>query len=386
MTGPEDTADDTADAEHRALVEAELRYLRAKNEAKQRHAQETEAEAAGTDAPLKDQLLSLSDLAKLPPIRPLVDGFLYRDTLAQLSGPPGSYKTFLALSMACSVALGRAWEGHPVPEAGPVVYVVAEGATGVRARVLAWCELTNVDPADLGGHLHFLPRPIQLGNIMDITQAVDMVHDTGAILLVLDTRARCTLGLEENSATEQGKAVHHSEEIQRAGACTVLAVHHSGRAGGAGRGSNSWDGAVWSDLRVTGEDLEAKIHCEKHKDVPAGCDHHFRMVPHVVSENLMPGCTVVQRSTLVSIPTDPLETFSDARPSGRAVLEIVRKTDTSEGLTRAAIVRLCKEQGLGQSSTYTAIKTLVTGGSLHNIGTDDKPRYVATEINPREAK
>ncbi len=335
---------------------------------------------------LRDRLLSLSDLSSLPPVRPLVAGLLYRDTLAQLSGPPGSYKSFLALGMALAVALGLDWEGHHVPEAGPVVYVAAEGATGLRARVLAWCELTNVDPADLDGRIYFLPVPIQLGNTVDVGQAVDMVRAVGAILLVLDTRARCTLGLEENSATEQGKAVHNAESIQRSARCTVFPVHHAGRSGGAGRGSNSWDGAVWSDLRVTGEDLRAQITCAKHKDVPAGCVHHYRMVQHTVSVDLMPGCTTEQRSTLVSVLTDDQDGLQSTPPSTRAVLDIIRTSDGIEGLTRPAIVALCREHDISRSPAYAAVKSLVTAGSLRNVGSEDKPRYVATSVTPMEAR
>ncbi len=343
-------------------------------------------ETAAPASTLCSQLLSLSDLSSLPPVRPLVDGLLYRDTLAQLSGPPGSYKSFLALGMALAVALGMDWEGHRVPEGGPVVYVAAEGATGLRARVLAWCELTNVEPADLDGRIYFLPVPIQLGNTVDVVQAVDMVRAVGAILLVLDTRARCTLGLEENSATEQGKAVHNAEAIQRAAGCTVFPVHHAGRAGGAGRGSNSWDGAVWSDLRVTGEDLRAQITCAKHKDVPAGCVHHYRMVPHTVSSALMPGCTAEQRSTLISVLAGDQDDLQSTPPSTRAVLDIIRTSDGIEGLTRPAIVALCKDHDISRSPAYAAVKVLVTAGSLRNIGTEDKPRYVATSVTPLEAK
>ncbi len=343
-------------------------------------------ETGAAVASLASQLLSLSDLSSLPPVRPLVDGLLYRDTLAQLSGPPGSYKSFLALGMALAVALGMDWEGHHVPEGGPVVYVAAEGATGLHARALAWCELTNVEPADLDGRIYFLPVPIQLGNTVDVVQAVDMVQEVGAILLVLDTRARCTLGLEENSATEQGKAVHNAEVIQRAAGCTVFPVHHAGRAGGAGRGSNSWDGAVWSDLRVTGEDLRAQITCAKHKDVPAGCVHHYRMVPHTVSPELMPGCTAEQRSTLISVLAGDQDDLQSTPPSTRAVLDIIRTSDGIEGLTRPAIVALCREHDISRSPAYAAVKVLVTAGSLRNIGTDEKPRYVATSVTPLEAR
>ncbi len=46
-------------------------------------------------------LLSVSDLANLAAVKPLVEGLLFRDTLAQLSGPPGSYRCFYIVSSAC---------------------------------------------------------------------------------------------------------------------------------------------------------------------------------------------------------------------------------------------------------------------------------------------
>src|SRR5699024_11442273 len=121
----------------------------------------------------------------------------------------------------------------------------AEGATGLNARILAWCELNRIDPADLDGKFYALPTAPQLGELVDVGQLIDLVTEVDAGLLVLDTRARCTVGLEENSATEQGTAIRAAELIQAANNTTVLAVHHSSRGGGAGRGSNAWDGAVW---------------------------------------------------------------------------------------------------------------------------------------------
>ncbi len=237
---------------------------------------------------LRDRLLTLDQLAAVPPTRPLVDGLLYRDTLAQLSGPPGSYKSFVSVGLACAVAAGVTWEGHRVPQAGHVVYVAPEGGNGLLARVLAWCESNRVPVEQVARHLHVLREPVQLGKGPDVCEAVEVAAELGALLTVLDTRARCTLGLEENSATEQNVAITAADRIRAASGGTVLAVHHSGRTGDAGRGSNSWDGAVWSDLRLKGAELRCVVHCEKHKDVPDGCDHHFRLVPHLVSRAAMP--------------------------------------------------------------------------------------------------
>jgi len=340
---------------------------------------------------LRERLLSLDDLGNLPPVRPLVDGLLYANTLVQLAGQPGSYKSFVSIGMACSVALGRSWEGHRVPKAGSVVYVAPEGASGLRTRVLAWCETNNVDPAELSGRLHFLAEPVQLGDIVDVSEACDVARELSALLLVLDTRARCTLGLSENDATEQGRAIHHAEAIQAAAGTTVLGVHHSGRGGDHGRGSNAWDGAVWSDLRLTGEDLRARIHCEKHKDAPDGCDHHFRLLPHTVAEHLLPQLPEEpaaewqqRRSTLVAVQNGVWTDDVDDRRSTRTVLDVVRTTAGDEGLTRAQIVQLCEDRGLSRSSVYEAVKTLTAQALVRNVGTQNRARYVLTDMSTIE--
>jgi hypothetical protein len=336
---------------------------------------------------LRDRLLSPRQLGDLPPVQPLVEGLLYRNTLVQIAGQPGSYKSFIAVGMACAVALGRTWEGYRVPEAGPVIYVAPEGASGLRTRILAWCESNGVDPAALEGRLFILPEPIQLGKYVDVQEACEVAQEMKALLLVLDTRARCTLGLSENDATEQGTAIHHAEQIQAVAGTTVLGVHHSGRSGSHGRGSNAWDGAVWSDLQLDGSDLRCRIHCEKHKDVPDGCDHHFRMLPHTVSEHLMPKLEaesdeewLQRRSTLVAVQTSHLDDLAGDRPSDRAVLDIVRTSAGEDGLTTATIVQLSEERNVKRSTAYQAVKSLADKGALRNIGSEKRARYVPTAI------
>ncbi len=344
---------------------------------------------------LRDRLLSPRQLGDLPPVKPLIDGLLYRNTLVQIAGQPGSYKSFIAVGMACSVALGRTWEGYRVPEAGPVIYVAPEGASGLRTRILAWCESNHVDPDELEGRLHILPEPIQLGKVMDVAEACEVARELDAALLVLDTRARCTLGLSENDATEQGVAIDHAEQIQAAAGTTVLGVHHSGRGSGDhGRGSNAWDGAVWSDLRLTAEDRRCRIHCEKHKDVPDGCDHHFRMLEHTVSAGLMPKLDAEtdeewerRRSTLVAVQTGHLDDLAGDRPSDRTVLDIIRISAGQDGLTTPVIVGLAEERNVARATTYQAVKALVARGALRDIGSDKRARYVPTGMaEPPEVK
>lgn len=327
-----------------------------------------------SSAHLRDRLLTVDRLRTMPPVKPLIGGLLYRDTLAQLAGPPGCYKSFAVTAMSCAVATGHPFGPHVVPQAGTVVYVAAEGANNMAARILAWCEVWEVDPSALDDRLHVLPLPVHLGSTMDVKQAIELVEEVDADLLVLDTRARCTLGMDENSATEQGKAIAAADQIRDAAECTVLGVHHSARSGTAGRGSNAWDGAVWSDLRMEGKSLQAKIKCEKHKDVPSGCMHHFGLVPHTVSKDLMPSTMGPERETLVlSGNTSGIELLS--ANSQRVVLEIIRNTAGPEGLSRSEIFKFAALQDVGQSTVYEAVKALVEAGYIENVGTLNRPRY-----------
>ncbi|GAA4880621.1 AAA family ATPase [Pseudonocardia benzenivorans] len=333
--------------------------------------------------PMRDRLLSVFDLSSLPPVTPLVDGFLYRGTLAQLSGPPGSYKSFLMVAWAVSVAAGEDFEGHHVPARGDVVIVAPEGAQGLQARIFAYCEASGIDPNDVAERIHILPAPVQIGNRVDIADALDAVQHLDAALLVLDTRARCTVGLEENSAKEQGLAIAGAE-LLAAGGCTVLALHHSGRNGGAGRGSNSWDGAVWSDLRITsdGEAKTATVECFKHKDVQDGCEHVFRLVPHTVDAELMPGRDEKARSTLIAAAADlrnfGLQEALFRSPSRKKILELVRNSAPDEGLTNRKIVDLAIEAKIAESTAYECVKSLITAGALVNVSRTSTRRFVAS--------
>lgn len=326
---------------------------------------------------LRMQLLSVSDLGKLPAVKPLVDGLLYRNTLAQLSGPPGSFKSFISIDISCALASGQAsWEGHRIPARERVVYVAAEGASGLRARIYAWCEHHAVDPSRLEGWLYILPIPLQLGAAVHVDQGAEMAQDVAAGLLVLDTRARCTVGLEENSATEQGRAVDAADRIRAATGCTVWGIHHSVRNGSTPRGSTAWDGAVWTDLRVTAEDTAVSVKVEKHKDAPSGKTYEYRMIPHTVSADLVPDLQEQERKSLV------IFSHADRENQGRILTKFLKQAANiaenscgTEGLTRTQLVDLCVAAGMSKATAYRAVNALIEKSFLHNVGTVNRCRY-----------
>lgn len=88
------------------------------------------------------KLLSLDDLDNLPDREYLVDGWIVVGLNVDV-GEPGSKKSFVALDQGLCIAAGVPWLGHEVKQ-GPVVYIAAEGAYGLKRRRDAWMAERNV--------------------------------------------------------------------------------------------------------------------------------------------------------------------------------------------------------------------------------------------------
>ena len=85
------------------------------------------------------RLLTIEDLKSLPKPEWRVEGLLPESGLVELYGPPGVGKSFLALDWALSIAAGTPWQERKVRE-GDVIFVCAEGSSGLLKRVIAWCK------------------------------------------------------------------------------------------------------------------------------------------------------------------------------------------------------------------------------------------------------
>lgn len=198
--------------------------------------------------PVDSLLASVLDTAGLNTLADpeyLVDGVLYRDTIAWLAGRPGRGKTLVALDIAGSVGTGTQWQGYRV-SAGRVLYVIAEGARGVRRRVRAWEHLarrpmTGVD---------FLPHPVQAGDERAWSTLCRAAARQKYSMIVLDTQARVTVGLDENSGTDMGLYVERVEQLRVSSGACVLSLHHTPRNGDHVRGHTAIEGAAQTIIMV----------------------------------------------------------------------------------------------------------------------------------------
>ncbi len=218
---------------------------------------------------LIDRMLTPEQLREMAPPEPLVNGVLDLDTCAGLIGAPGSYKSFVALDLAAHVGRGDAWRGHAVQQ-GLVVYVAAEGARGMRLRVDAW-EREYGPVKDV----RVLPMPVQAderaalraGAAGEWSVLVEACRRLRPVLIVIDTQARVTVGLNENDNTEMSYFAHQADRLKQASGACVLVVHHTGRSGTNARGASAIDGAQDAELRLERQgQLRVQLHMDKQKD------------------------------------------------------------------------------------------------------------------------
>lgn len=194
--------------------------------------------------------------------------------LALIYGHPGSGKSFLALDFAFHVALGWQWNSRPVKQ-GLVVYVGAEGANGLRNRIVAFKREHNLDGQAVP--LVMIPSPINLQDPhADLPRLVIEIREAAALsgaepaLIVIDTVSK-TFGAGKENTDDMALYVANCQRIaSEFGAC-VMPIHHRPKdsENETPRGHGSLLGGVDTVLLVeTGKPKRARI--TKQKDGEEG--------------------------------------------------------------------------------------------------------------------
>jgi RecA-family ATPase len=224
--------------------------------------------AAATDRPgepslKKFTLLSPADLAALPEPTWLIDGILPSHGFCVLYGEPGSGKTFVALSIALSVAADHCWCGKRTL-GGTVLYVAAEGIYGLKLRVEAYQKKHDLRAENiryLGAALNLLNDDV--GTFLATLQTAGLGPD----LIVLDTLARLMVGADENTAKDMGLAIAGIDRLRKETSAAVLAIHHTTKNRQTERGSSALRGAADVMIECKRPDQgDVHFECAKMKD------------------------------------------------------------------------------------------------------------------------
>lgn len=227
------------------------------------------AAAAARPNQITPLILTTRQLAEIPEPQPLIPDHLYRNTLTWIGGAPGAYKSFLAVELACTVATGARWRGHKV-KPGRVLYVAAEGQTGIHKRVEAWQQATGG-----AAQIDWLTIAPQIGTAI-WEDLIAHVAEHGYDLIVLDTQSRLTVGAEENDASAATRVIDQLTRLKDASGACVLIVHHLNHAGTNLRGSSAIGAAADTIIDLVKVDGTTRVKNRKQKNAAEFDDYYIR--------------------------------------------------------------------------------------------------------------
>ena len=188
--------------------------------------------------------------------------------LIGLYAPPGSYKSFLAMDFAMSIATGLPWNGRVV-EQGDGLYIAAEGGRGVGIRAGAWCLHKNVHPrkVPIAWLLEALPVYGDSEEIDTVFERLGNEVKKQPTFIVIDTLARCFDG-NENEQEDMGRFIAGATRFQKEFDATVMIVHHTRLDGDRERGNTAFRGAADTmiSLAKQGDQGGVILSCNKQKD------------------------------------------------------------------------------------------------------------------------
>lgn len=219
------------------------------------------------------------------PVEWLIEGVIPQGSFTALYGPPGSFKSFIALDIAEAIATGRSWMGKTVDKPGAVLYLAGEGFGGIGARIKA-CKLHH--QTEDGAPIYIVRHQLNLRSSAEDFNAlmlavVALVEQTGMEfqLAIVDTLARAFGGGNENSSEDMGAFITAMGKVQEFLKCALMVLHHSGKDAAKGlRGHSSLLGAVDTELELLrfDEQMKGVLTISKQKD---GADNErfgFEMV------------------------------------------------------------------------------------------------------------
>lgn len=214
----------------------------------------------------------------------LVKGFLPKANLGVLFGESGSGKSFAMLDLSAAICRGMEfWNGHRVTK-GRVLYVVAEGVSGFRQRIKAYCHQQAIPRIGMDVIYDVTPN---LTNVAQITDLISEIRQREPYdLIVMDTFAQVMAGADENNGQDVGNALAQCKRIANRSGAMVLLVHHSGKDASKGsRGHSSIKAACDVEIKVERSNDTRSITTSKMKDGVEGIGYLFSLHTVVLSQD-----------------------------------------------------------------------------------------------------
>lgn len=240
------------------------------------------------------------------------------DSLGVLFGASGTFKSFLALDFALHSLHGLQWMGKKTKR-GPVLFIAAEGGSGIWRRVKAWHLARGLQWE--GIEFYVLPMAVMLNKgaaaVVEAAQALGIDPAT----VIVDTMSQ-TFDGEENSANEvAGYFRELGSRFRSLWRCVVLVVHHSGHsATERPRGSSAIVANVDFMLGVFRDEKEliATLTCEKQKDGERFEPAEFQLKPVTVGKDEDGDAITSLAARHINCAADLVAAHKDEATAGRS--------------------------------------------------------------------
>lgn len=301
--------------------------------------------------------LSIDDLANLPPVEWVLDGYLPRVGMSAIFAPPGAFKSFIALDIGMSVAYGQPWHGVATQQR-KVLYVLGEGKHGFATRALAW--IAHRAANQRTDQFVVLPVPVNFMDARNVDLLMEKVDQYlgGVGLVFIDTLARNFGPGDENSTKDMNAYVAGSTRLMERG-CHVCHVHHSGKDETKDeRGSSAFRGALDTAIKLDrdpGSDVVTVI-VKKQKDGPEAKPMRLVMalaeVVHPVTGEILSSRVPTHAEAVENVSTAPPDAQIDGLSKlQRQLLKMIREgvgsltvlamdTGSEKANVRRALLRL----------------------------------------------
>lgn len=329
----------------------------------------------------------------------VIAGWLPRQGLGAIVGPPASGKTFVCVELAGRIA--KSPEPDPItqkpePERfagravrhGTVLYFAGEDAAGVAHRAALWARANGADLR----RLHVFGRPVPLSYLNDaisfVLEATDEIATSGdaPALIVIDT-FRTAFSGEENSSGDVSAATTAAAVLARMFDVAVVLVHHSPKTNpNDPRGSSALKGALdfmaVMHERAAGTD-PIGITAEKVKNGPSGDGFTWHLADGVLREGRGEPAPVIETAGRETFARAAVESLRSIAPGKRAA----SRTELNAAMADVFPQYFAKERlnpQTARSNISRGINAAVERGWLDEVGAGRTRDYRLGSAAPGE--
>lgn len=202
----------------------------------------------------------------------LVEGLITIGSTVVVYGDSNSGKTFWALSVAASVAMGTTCYGRKT-DPGLVVYLASESPTSIRSRVQAIKKHYGDDLENLvvvQAPVNFYLGDGDANDVIELVRKVEEMKGQCVRLIIGDTLARISAGANENSGEDMGPVMSRFDVVAAATRACIMIIHHNGKD--AAKGSRGWSGIrahIDTEIEVTEKDGVRSVTVTKQRELPS---------------------------------------------------------------------------------------------------------------------